>query len=470
MSQGDRLLGEVIGFQAGYRELWAIRLSIVLLLNPLEWSVAFVRSAGQAVLPERQSGGVMEIAILGAGLFGSGLALELAGRGLKVNLIDSAPVPVHRAARRNEGKVHLGFVYAMEKGARTAAKMMQGALAFRRSVVKWIGEDSWNSLALSTPYHYLVLRDSLMGLEGLEKHYQIVQKLYEEELSSREGGNDYLGLSPGSLWEPLCHEELARYASARLLGGYRTEERAIDTDGLCDRIAAAIFGDHRIGWIGETDVTGVSQRGSGLEVEAVHQGKIWTRRFDVVINATWTSRAAIDQSMGIHPPKDHLLRLKYRVLVELPRDLHLRASATIVLGPFGDIVVRQDGRGCLSWYPVCLQGWTNAILPPSSWDDPMRGETTIERASEIGSATLQALDPYMPGLLRSKVLAVDAGGIVARGCTDVGDPTSRLHSRNDIGIMHHVGTSYYSVDPGKWTTAPWYAARMADQLIDTFGL
>lgn len=412
----------------------------------------------------------MEIAIIGAGLFGSGLALELADRGLQVNLIDSAPVPVHRAARRNEGKVHLGFVYAMETGARTAAKMMQGALAFRRSVVKWIGEESWNSLSLSTPYHYLAHHDSLMDMEGLEKHYQVVQKLYEEELASREGEVDYLGFRPESLWRPLRHEELARYSRARLLGGYRTEERAIDTDGLCDRIAVAILGNHRINWIGETNVTGVSQQGSGLEVEAIHEGKSWSRRFDVVINATWTSRAAIDRSMGIHPPEDHLLRLKYRVIVELPTDLHMRESTTIVLGPFGDVVVRQDGRGCVSWYPICLQGWTNALLPPPSWEPPMRGEAPIEHATEIGLATLQALDPYLPGLVRSKMIAVDAGGIVAKGSTDVDDPASQLHSRNDIGMMHHVGTSYYSVDPGKWTTAPWYAVRIADQLISAFGV
>ena len=54
----------------------------------------------------------MPIAVLGAGLQGACIALELARRGHEVDLIDQDVQPLNRASLRNEGKIHLGFVYA----------------------------------------------------------------------------------------------------------------------------------------------------------------------------------------------------------------------------------------------------------------------------------------------------------------------------------------------------------------------
>ena len=44
-----------------------------------------------------------DIVILGAGLQGAGVALELARRGTAVTLIDQDPQPLNRASLRNEG-------------------------------------------------------------------------------------------------------------------------------------------------------------------------------------------------------------------------------------------------------------------------------------------------------------------------------------------------------------------------------
>ena len=72
----------------------------------------------------------MTVAVVGGGIQGCTVALELADRGFRVELFDVADSLVTAASRNNEGKVHLGFVYAADPTLRTARLMMRGAFAF----------------------------------------------------------------------------------------------------------------------------------------------------------------------------------------------------------------------------------------------------------------------------------------------------------------------------------------------------
>ena len=70
----------------------------------------------------------MSVAVLGAGLAGCGIAVELADRGEHVLLFDRRQEPMQEASRWCEGKIHLGFVYANDQSFRTAQRMIDGAL------------------------------------------------------------------------------------------------------------------------------------------------------------------------------------------------------------------------------------------------------------------------------------------------------------------------------------------------------
>lgn len=71
-----------------------------------------------------------DVAIAGAGLMGACTALALAARGIGSTLIERDPLPMDRASRRNEGKIHLGLIYAGEPGRATALWQLEGALTF----------------------------------------------------------------------------------------------------------------------------------------------------------------------------------------------------------------------------------------------------------------------------------------------------------------------------------------------------
>ena len=103
-----------------------------------------------------------EVLILGAGLQGAGVALELARRGVAVTVVEQDEVACNRASLRNEGKIHLGFIYANDSSRATAFLQLEGALTFRAIVGRWLGADGgW--LATSTRFHYLVANDSVLA-------------------------------------------------------------------------------------------------------------------------------------------------------------------------------------------------------------------------------------------------------------------------------------------------------------------
>jgi len=68
--------------------------------------------------------------VLGGGLQGCCTAIALAARKVKVTLFDKNEMLLSRAAPANEGKIHLGYMYAGDPSLSTAKTMMAGALAF----------------------------------------------------------------------------------------------------------------------------------------------------------------------------------------------------------------------------------------------------------------------------------------------------------------------------------------------------
>ena len=84
-------------------------------------------------------GGAPRVAVLGAGIMGSSTALFLARAGCEVVLIDKASSPMGAASRWNEGKIHLGFLYAADPSTNSAARMIPGGLAFKALTEELIG-------------------------------------------------------------------------------------------------------------------------------------------------------------------------------------------------------------------------------------------------------------------------------------------------------------------------------------------
>lgn len=401
------------------------------------------------------------VTVLGAGIQGCCTALELSSRGYEVTLLERDALAMNRASLRNEGKIHLGLVYANEASMETARLQLEGALSFRHLLEKWVG-NSANMLGNSTTFDYLVAVDSLLSSAELEDHYMALQLHYLERLRE-EPGLDYLGSQPAQLYRKISENKLqSRYNPERVCAGYATAELAISTDILASVLRKAISNEPLICFRGDRTVKHVERGTNGFLVEGWSAQGIWQENSDQVVNAAWDGRPAIDHSMGIGDQEGLLHRLKYRVIAQTPRELLGAHSATIVLGPYGDIVIRPDGSAYLSWYPLALNGWSHDLLPPQDWMAACQGIVSTDDFERMAKGFCSALDDWMPGMGKARAVQVDAGVIMAFGKSDVDDKASELHNRTRVGVTSSDG--YHSLDAGKLTTAPLFAMQCADQV------
>ena len=121
----------------------------------------------------------MRVGVLGGGLQGCCTALALAERGIEVILFDKNDVLLSRAAVANEGKIHLGYMYAGDRTLSTAKIMMAGALSFAPFLERHLGQPA-RSFSVSSPASYVVHRDSQQSSEDVSAYLRTVHALINE--------------------------------------------------------------------------------------------------------------------------------------------------------------------------------------------------------------------------------------------------------------------------------------------------
>jgi glycine/D-amino acid oxidase-like deaminating enzyme len=400
---------------------------------------------------------------MGAGLTGASAALELARMGVRVTLFDQDERTMNRASLRNEGKIHLGFVFSQDLSGESSNLQLHGALRFRRLLAQWVGERA-NTLKLSHPFVYLVPQDSIASPDELAGRFEKLDETYREELSA-DPDTDYFGQRPTSLSRRIPLSELnAHIRTERFIGAFATEEIAVDTQELADVIETAIVEHANIDFRPHHTVMSVERRNGRFRVEGTSPNGTWQLEAGQVVNALWENRFKIDRTVGLEHEAGWLHRLKYRVIAQLPEVMRDGPSTTLVVGPYGDVVVRPDATAYFSWYPLGLRGWSEELAPPDSWNGACRGELAEHERRSVAAALLGAIDEWYPGAAQATPLIVDAGAIVAYGRTDVGDINSGLHDRKThVGVTSVDG--YHSVDPGKMTTCPLFGVQAARAVL-----
>jgi glycine/D-amino acid oxidase-like deaminating enzyme len=397
------------------------------------------------------------IAILGGGMFGVCAALEMARRGQPVVVIEGADSLLEGAGRWNEGKIHLGFLYAGDPSLNTASRLVPGGLAFADVVERLIEQDI-GDFATTEDDLFLVHRNSVVGAAEYATYAHRTASLIRD-VSGQTGAGKYLADVRAAQARTLSSAELTDVTTSdEIVAGFAVPERSVSTLPIADRLKAAASThpliDVRLGaW-----VESVRKRDDGcLDVVCAGDSVDGLDAFDVVINGLWESRIAVDASLGIHPPAPWTHRFRATVYGHAP-DAPFR-SAVVCTGPFGGVNRYGDGRVYLSWYPAELLAEGTALEPPRA--EAMLSE---ERKRDVAAATMRELSRFFPGVAALTDFEVHGGWVYAVGRGSLADRASTLHQRDKFGVVQDGG--YISVDTAKYSLAPWIAARVAAMILD----
>ena len=394
------------------------------------------------------------VAVLGAGITGCSVAIELARRGFDVTVFDREPAPMAAASRWNEGKIHLGYIYGADPTLATAQHLLTGGLLFQDRLRDLIGTDLADHVTADDDI-YLVHRDSVVGPDVLRPKFDAISSLVREHPDA----SRYLVDVSDARTEEIGPDELRTMAGEDIVAGFRVPERSVETQWIADRLVAAAAATSGVTFRLQTMVVGVEPIGGATDQWSVRTASGNDEDFDLVVNALWNGRLAVDVTAGLSPTPPWTHRYRQCVFVRTRSECDL-PSALVAVGPFGD-VKNYNGRDFyVSWYPVGLvsQGSDLELAAPAR-------PTGADADSFIGRVRT-ALEPLMPGLRQmfddAESAVIHGGFVFARGSGALDDPRSGLHRRDRYGVERQG--SYFSVDTGKYSTAPWLARELAVEI------
>lgn len=401
----------------------------------------------------------MRVGVLGGGLQGCCAALALAERGAEVVLFDKNDALLSKAAVANEGKIHLGYMYAGDPTLSTARTMITGALFFAPFLERYLGQPAC-SFSVSAPATYVVHRDSQRSADDVCAYLKTVHALINEAAEGRD--QVYFRRDLRAAIRPWsAAEKEAEFDPAIAVAAFSTPEIAINPTALAETMRECIAAHPQIEVRCNRRIVR-AEEGNGISVLSNGKDRSFRDNFDHVVNALWDGRLELNETLDIRADRPWLHRLKYGVSFRLPSDVRPPPSATFVLGPFGEVVTYGNGIIYLTWYPECLQAISTDVAPPD-WTtyppEPLR--------SRILAGTFRALSGIVTSLqdLNAENLpeaTVKGGTITAWGKTDIYDPASELHRRYEIGVTSKG--CFHSIDPGKLTMVPHFAEICAERI------
>jgi glycosyltransferase involved in cell wall biosynthesis len=405
------------------------------------------------------------VAVLGAGIQGCLMALMFRKHGYDVTLIDKSSDVMNRASRFGAGRIHLGLEYSNDPSMSSAEYMMEGSLRFSSYIDYLVDRKlDWSELK-SGRLMCLLPYDSLITPRQFEEYGKKLEDMYERRLS-RDPELSYLGERPPKILldrtqvpEAVNFSYIqAAYDSAEVCVHSR-KLKAILREALYDQSVNVVF-NRTVLRVKRNDAS--KDRLGRLRVVS----SIGEHDYDAVVNCLWEGRAAIDRNMGVNRAKDESYRLK--ATVRLP-NLKLHddiPSLSMMNGPFGDFVrYGPDEPVYFAWHPISIYVITQNETVMQQFERQASSDFSMEFKKHMVEGHREAFKMLFPrydsSFFDSAVLG--AGYVVAPGKTDIDDPKSRLHQRDECPSA--IVDGYISVKTQKFTTAPYNTYLLEQELF-----
>jgi len=389
---------------------------------------------------------------------GCSTAIFLARKGFQVSIFDKEKQPFSAASRWNEGKIHLGFIYSADPSLRTANHVIPGGLNFRPLIEELTGTSLAPAIT-SEDDLYLCHRASVTSASEMMTYMEKVAK----QVRAHPDAKRYLADVSDCRVQRLNSSQLAQLTSSPdIVAGFCAPERSVETNWVADKFISALAAEKLIEPVMGVHITAANPTADSVEgTWSIETSEGSFGPYDYVINSLWQGRMAIDQTAGIEPAGTwsnryrQSLFLRTRTTVKTP-------CAVIATGPFGDIKNYNGRDFYLSWYPDGLRIDSSEILPPDIKnievsDSQSRKESIFNH--------LESLLPWAAQVReQAEQISLEGGWVFAAGQGLLSDPKSTLHRRSEYGVTRRG--RYFSVDTGKYSTAPFLARSLADSLAE----
>ena len=399
-------------------------------------------------------------AVMGAGIQGVCVALMLNKYKYRVLLIDRGNDIMNFTSKTGEGKIHLGFVYGLDKSLKTAEKLTLDALHFS-NYIEYLVDDKpdWQSLK-SIPFHYLVAHDSMLSDDEIEEYFENIQRIYKDFVSDRQ--LNYLGSCPDRVFAETSIP--ARIKKTSIRKSFRTEEVAIHTSSLKSILKNKLLSEP-VTLLLNSEITEIKTVSDGFQIESTSLKGINKRiKADIVINCLWANKLKFDSMMGLDTD-NYCVRLKYGLFIYWNSNLHNIPSFTVIQGPYGDFVdFSHFNEAYISWYPSTMRELKTNGLIPLEWNPALNNVHTEAMIQDLKFQNYRNYKNIIQNFKPFKIKTVRAGIILAQGSSDISEKDSKLHCRSESPIKMKDG--YYSINTGKYTSAPYNTLLLERMLIE----
>lgn len=382
------------------------------------------------------------VGIVGGGIMGCLTALALARAGTRVVLFERHNRLMAGASRGNEGKVHLGFLYGLDRSDATRSVMLRYGGQFQAALASLL-DTPGDDLFLHRRQFYAVHRDSALHDEGVASHMHAIGAALRDR-----------GAVDAEVRQLQPAERKARFTD-KIRDVWDVPEGTVDCVALGKLVDAAVRAESRIELRLGTRIGSISDDVRPVIRDADHTV---LGQFDRVVNAAWDDMPRIEKRARAATP-DYCIRAKAGFTARMTGG-EPAMPVTTVYGSFGDVVPQGDGISYISWYPACLMGFTTEIEEGHAWYDRLSERFDYDRAFR---ETVAAFTELIPGFAAEPEPVRRLGGpILAVAVTDIPDLNSRLHERTHFGF--HRRGNVVAVDTGKLTCGPGLALELRDLL------
>jgi hypothetical protein len=397
-------------------------------------------------------------AIIGGGLAGCLIALDLAEEGYNVVVFDKADGLIQGASLSNEGKIHLGYVYSADATFQTAENLIDDALVFRPLMEKWISASDFDDYVTDN-FNYIIPQNSKLPFEQIMQHFERVDAYIAAQKNQH--NLSYLGSTERP--ELINHRRSAETDCAWV----QTHEKAVWPAGIANAISSCVNNHPKIQVVLGTAIARVESNSEKWRLVFADSKQSLDGPFDIIVNAAWSNRRSIDKASGFPSSDSWFTRFKFGALLENATEVlngELPLNGTGTTGSFGDSVYyKNDDSLYCSWYPV---GMCYASRDEST-DFRLQNDHHSERLMRetwAGYATIDSAYKPLAEIEQKFQARLIGDFIVARGQTDIVHQESELHERWGH-IPRELARGYWSIDTGKYTSAPRCASQCVAAII-----